>query len=75
MAWSAILNGTARSAGSTVTIPTALAVPNSRLLFSEVSFAYTPTIGYTITGTLDLADKMYMAPRITASTYVDTPCT
>jgi Flp pilus assembly protein TadG len=75
VAWSATLNGTARAVGSAVTIPAALAVPSSQLLFSEVSYAYTPTVGYTITGTLTLSDQMYMAPRITAPTYGATACT
>ena len=48
---------------------------NSWLLLSEVSYAYTPTVGYTITGTLTLSDKMYMSPRITAPTYGVTTCT
>ena len=30
----------------------------------EVSYPYKPTVGYTITGTLTLSDKMYMSPRI-----------
>lgn len=75
VAWSATLNGTARAAGSVITIPAALAVPSSQLLFAEVSYDYTPTVGYTITGTLTLSDKMYMAPRITAPTYGTTTCT
>lgn len=71
VAWSATLNGTVRAAGSSVTIPSALAVANSQLLFAEGSYSYTPTIGYTISGTLTLSDKMYMAPRITAPSYGD----
>jgi len=76
--WSATRNGTARSAGSTYSFSSAtsaLAVPGSWLLLSEVSYAYTPTVGYTITGTLNLTDKMFMSPRITAPTYGVTTCT
>lgn len=76
--WSATRNGTARTVGSTYSFPstaTALAVKNSWLLLSEVSYAYTPTVGYTITGTLTLSDQMYMSPRITAPTYGVTTCT
>ena len=61
--WSDTFQGTARSVGSTVTLPSALAVPNTSLVFSEVSYTYRPTIGHTITGTLNLSDKMYMSPR------------
>ena len=75
VAWSATLNGTARAVGSSVTIPSALQVPSSQLLFSEASYAYTPTVGYTITGTLTLSDHMYMAPRIAAPTYNNVACT
>jgi len=75
VAWSATLNGTARAAGSVVTIPSALAAPSSQLLFSEVSYDYTPIVGYTITGTLTLSDKMYMAPRTQAPIYGTTTCT
>ena len=76
--WSATRNGTARSAGSVYSFTssnTALAVKGTWLLLGEVSYAYTPTVGYTITGTLTLSDKMYMSPRITAPTYGVTGCT
>jgi len=71
--WSVTRGGTAHS--GTITIPTALAVASTQLLFAEASYAYTPTVGYTITGTLTLSDKMYMSPRITAPTYGTTTCT
>jgi Flp pilus assembly protein TadG len=62
--WSDTLNGTARAVGSTITLPSALNVANSQLIFSEVSYNYTPTIGYVVTGSLNLADKIYMRPRL-----------
>jgi Flp pilus assembly protein TadG len=62
--WSDTLNGTARAKGSVVTLPTALVVPNSSLIWSEVQFAYTPVIGYVISGTLTLKDQIYMRPRL-----------
>ena len=71
VSWSATLNGTARGTGSSIAIPSALAVPSSQLIFSEVSYPYTPTIGYTITGTLTLSDTMYMSPRTGAPSYPD----
>jgi Flp pilus assembly protein TadG len=71
--WSVTRGGTALS--GTVTIPSALAVANTQLLYAQVSYAYTPTVGYTITGTLTLSDHMYMSPRITAPTYGTTTCT
>src|SRR4249919_1190507 len=50
--WSDTLNRTKRTVGSTVTLPTALAVANTSLIWSEASYDYKPTIGYVITGTL-----------------------
>lgn len=74
VAWSATSGGTARAAGSGATIPAALAVPNSSLVWSEVAYAYTPIIGYAITGTLNLSDQMFMSPRQTAPTYNGISC-
>lgn len=71
--WSATRNGTADS--GVMTIPSALAVPNSQLLFAKASYAYTPTVGYTISGTITLSDKMYMSPRVSAPVYGTTACT
>ena len=67
IAWSDTLNGTARAVGSAVTLPTALNVASTSLIWAEVQYAYTPTIGYVITGTLTLKDDMYMGPRVSNS--------
>lgn len=75
VAWSATLNGTARAAGSAATIPATLATPSSSLVWSEVTYAYTPIVGYTITGTLVLSDQMFMSPRQTAPVYDSKACT
>ena len=64
IAWSCTLNGTKRAVGSTVTLPAALNVANTTLVWGEVSYAYTPTIGYVVTGTLNLSDQIYMRPRL-----------
>lgn len=75
VAWSATLNGTARAKDSIVTLPsTALAKPDTSLVWSEVSYNYTPVVGYTITGTLSLTDQMYMSPRMTAPVYDGKTC-
>ena len=62
--WSKTLNGTARSTGSVVTLPTALTVPNTSLIWSEVTYTYKPVIGYVVSGTLTLKDQIYMRPRL-----------
>ena len=72
--WSATLNGTARAVGSKVTIPSALLVPSSQLIFSEVSYPYKPSLGYVLTGTLNLKGTTYNSPRITAPTYNSAAC-
>lgn len=61
--WSKALNSTARAAGATVAIPSALAMPNSQLIWSEVSYDYKPAVGYFITGTLNLSDQFFARPR------------
>ena len=70
--WSVTSGGTARS--GTITLPTALAVASTQLLLGEATYQYKPTVGYTITGTLNLSDRMYMSPRITAPVYNNTAC-
>jgi len=64
IAWSDTLGGTARTVGSTVTLPNSLNVANTTLIWSEVGYTYKPTIGYVITGTLNLSDQLYMRPRL-----------
>lgn len=67
VAWSDTLNGTKRTVGSSVSLDAALAVPSTTLIMSEVEYAYKPTIGYVVTGTLTLKDKMFMRPRMSTS--------
>jgi Flp pilus assembly protein TadG len=64
VSWSDTRNGAARTPGSAVTLPTALNIPNSSLIWSEVSYDYKPVIGYVITGTMKLTDQIYMRPRL-----------
>ena len=65
--WSQSLNGTGRTTGSTVNLPTSLAgVPTtSGLILGETTYAYTPNLGYTISGTVTLRDSYYLYPRQT----------
>ena len=50
-----------------MTLPAALAVPSTSLIWSEVQYSYKPTIGYVVTGTLTLKDQIYMRPRLSDS--------
>jgi Flp pilus assembly protein TadG len=74
IAWSDTLNGTARAAGSTVTVPTAINIASTSLIWSEVSYSYKPTIGYVVTGTLQLSDQIYMRPRLSACVQRNSAC-
>jgi Flp pilus assembly protein TadG len=62
--WSDALNATARGVDSTVTVPPALNVANTQLIWSEVTYTYVPLVGNVITGTIYLNDQMYMRPRL-----------
>jgi len=67
VAWSETLGGTTRSGTVTSLIPSALLVANTSLIWGEASYAYRPTIGWTITGTLTLNDKIFLRPRLSSS--------
>ena len=71
VAWSRTQNGTARSGVVTSSIPTALMVASTSLIWGEASYAYRPTIGWTITGTLNLSDKFFLRPRLSNSVTLD----
>jgi Flp pilus assembly protein TadG len=62
--WSDSLNGTARTVGQPMTLPSSLAgQANISLILGEVSYAYTPNLGHAITGTVNLSDSYYLFPR------------
>jgi hypothetical protein len=75
--WSATRNGTARAIDSTYTFDastSALDVANTQLILAEASYNYTPVVGMVITGTINLSDRMFMAPRITTPDYANVTC-
>jgi Flp pilus assembly protein TadG len=68
--WSNTLNGTARVAGSSVTLPGTLATAavnangtNTFYILGEATYGYTPTLGYVMTGTVKLTNTILMSPR------------
>jgi Flp pilus assembly protein TadG len=68
IAWSqSTPNGTPRSQGSTVTLPTSIDTPGAYYVFGEVQYTYTPTVGYQVTGSIVLHDSTYMSPRVSTS--------
>jgi Flp pilus assembly protein TadG len=65
--WSDSLNGTARTVGSKVTLPASLKTANISIILGEVSYNYTPALGYVLTGTITMSDSFYMMPRLVNS--------
>ncbi|MBV9014948.1 MAG: pilus assembly protein [Alphaproteobacteria bacterium] len=70
--WSETVNGTARTAGSAITVPNAIKTNNSALIFSEVSYSYTPWVTFDFMRPMTLSQNVYMVPRI-ANTVSETP--
>lgn len=69
--WSkAYQGGTARAVSSNVTIPAALAIGGTYLIFSEVSYLYTPAVGYVMgKAGVNLSDISYTRPRQSACVF------
>jgi Flp pilus assembly protein TadG len=66
--WSSTQGGTARSVGSTITLPAQLDVASTFLIFSEITYSYTPMFGYFSKGAaVNLSDNLFTAPRSTAT--------
>jgi hypothetical protein len=73
--WSKSLNGSPRPSGQVMTLPSALGTPspaNISLILGEVTYAYTPNLGFTITGTVSIGESYYLFPRV--SSVVQYPC-
>jgi Flp pilus assembly protein TadG len=66
--WSDGYNGgTAKTAGAQITLPDGLnAFPKTSLIWAEAEYTYTPTIGYVVSGSVALQDKIYLRPRLVA---------
>jgi Flp pilus assembly protein TadG len=67
--WSCSLHGTARPNGSAVTLPTSLQKPSTTIyvIFGEVTYPYTPSLGYVITGTITMNQTSWFFPRLVSS--------
>jgi len=63
VAWSYSQGGTAHTQGNSITVPSTLAVPNSYLIFAEVSYQFTPLFGYFGNGGITFSDNLYVTPR------------
>ncbi len=69
--WSQTLNGSVRSGTVTSSIPSALMIASTSLIWGEASYDYRPTVGWTITGTLTLKDKFFLRPRLSSTVTLD----
>jgi Flp pilus assembly protein TadG len=68
ISWSCSLNGTARAQGATVTLPTNLQTPSGvSIIWGEVTYPYTPAMGYAVTGTISMYQSIYFYPRLSNS--------
>lgn len=64
VAWSDTQGGIARAVGQVMTLKPALVVPNTSLIFGEVTYKYTPTFGWVLTGTFFLGNSALLRPRL-----------
>jgi Flp pilus assembly protein TadG len=62
--WSATLNGTARSGNVSASIPAALRINNTSVIWGEATYNYKPVIGYVVTGTLSMGSQIFARPRM-----------
>ncbi len=75
IAWSCSLNGTARTTNSTVTLPTNLQTPSGvSIIWGEVTYPYTPAMGYAVTGTISMYQSIYFYPRLSNSVVLTSTC-
>jgi Flp pilus assembly protein TadG len=65
--WSRGKNLAAFTKGDPIAVPDALKVDGTYLVTAEIHYAYTPAIGYGITGTFDLHDSFFLRPRTSDS--------
>lgn len=72
--WSCSLNGTPHTVGATVILPTNLQTPNISLIWGEVTYPYTPPMGYVVSGTINLYQSNYFYPRLVNSITLPQGC-
>jgi hypothetical protein len=52
---------------SSYTLPTSLQTANITVLLGEVSYPYTPGMGYAISGTINIYQSMFFYPRLAST--------
>jgi len=68
--WSKALNGAGLPPAQPVDLPAALgspSPPNMSLILGQVTYQYTPNLGYAISGTIPITDSHYLFPRVSST--------
>jgi Flp pilus assembly protein TadG len=71
VAWSKASNDKALKNGDPISVPTAIASPNTFVVAAEVHYLYQPTVGYVMTGSFDLRSTFYLRPRASDKVCLD----
>jgi len=67
VAWSDAQNGTPRTVGSAVTVPTGLIASGGSVILAEVTYTYTSSTTQFLTGPITMTNIFYARPRRSAS--------
>jgi Flp pilus assembly protein TadG len=65
--WSQALNGTKRTANTSVTLPSGTGLTNTAVVYGEVQYTYTPAFTYGLLGTTTLTQNVIMMPRLSST--------
>jgi Flp pilus assembly protein TadG len=63
--WSDARNRAALAKDSVITLPAQVSQKNTFLVVTEVHYDFKPTVGYVLSGTIDLDDQSFLRPRLT----------
>jgi Flp pilus assembly protein TadG len=58
--------GYAANADLNSVVPATLRVADTQIIMAEVAYVYTPAVGYVVSGSLTLNDRMFFVPRLAA---------
>jgi len=67
VAWSCAQNGAARTANSTVTVPSGVITTGGSVILAEISYPYSSPVSDYITGTITMTQTFYSRPRRTVT--------
>ena len=60
-------SGAGRPKQQVIALPSTIDTANATFILGEVTYTYTPAIGYRVTGPMTLSDQTYMSPRVSAA--------